>query len=73
MTVSRRTALYAALVTLPLTAWLGPARPAGALETGEPAPEFKLASTSGTDVALSDFRGKRWVFLEFYALDFQPA
>jgi len=52
---------------------LGQSRPAGAVEAGEPAPEFKLASTNGVDIALSDFKGKKWVFLEFYALDFQPA
>lgn len=52
---------------------LGQSHPAGAVEAGEPAPEFKLASTSGVDVSLNDFRGKKWVFLEFYALDFQPA
>jgi len=52
---------------------LGPARPAAAVEVGEAAPEFKLPSTNGVDIALSDFKGKKWVFLEFYALDFQPA
>ena len=51
---------------------LGGARPAGALEVGERAPEFKLPSTSGIEVALSDFRGKKWVFLEFYGGDFHP-
>ena len=40
---------------------------------GEPAPAFKLASTNGVDISLGDFAGKKWVFLEFYALDFQPA
>jgi len=51
---------------------LGGARPAGAVEVGEPAPDFKLPSTSGVDIALSDFRGKKWVFLEFYGGDFHP-
>ena len=45
---------------------------AGALEVGAPAPEFKLPSTTGTDIALSDFKGKKWVFLEFYGADFAP-
>jgi hypothetical protein len=45
---------------------------AGALEVGEPAPEFKLPSTTGADISLSDFKGKRWVFLEFYGADFAP-
>jgi len=45
---------------------------AAAVEVGEPAPEFKLASTNGTDISLADYRGKRWVFLEFYGGDFHP-
>jgi len=51
---------------------IGP-RPARAVEVGEPAPSFSLASTTGGDIALSDFRGKKWVLLEFYASDFAPA
>lgn len=46
--------------------------PATAVEVGEPAPDFKLASTRGIDIALADFRGKKWVFLEFYGGDFHP-
>jgi peroxiredoxin len=52
------------MVTGPRTAW--------AVEVGEPAPEFKLPSTCGIDIALSGFRGKQWVFLEFYGGDFHP-
>lgn len=52
---------------------LGQSRPAGAVEAGEPTPEFKLPSTNGLDISLREFRGKKWVSLEFYALDFQPA
>jgi hypothetical protein len=44
-----------------------------ALEVGEPAPEFKLPATTGADIALSDFKGKKFVFLEFYGADFAPA
>ncbi len=47
-------------------------RPAAAVDVGQPAPDFKLAGTMGTDVALSDFRGKKWVLLEFYGADFVP-
>jgi len=47
-------------------------RLAGAVEVGEPAPDFKLPSTTGLDISLSDFRGKKWVFLEFYGGDFHP-
>jgi peroxiredoxin len=31
-----------------------------------------LASTMGGDVSLEDFRGKKWVLLEFYGADFAP-
>lgn len=43
-----------------------------ALDVGQPAAEFTLPSTTGVDVSLSDFRGKKWVLLEFYAADFAP-
>jgi len=46
--------------------------PARAVEVGEPAPDFTLASTTGADISLSDFRGKKWVLLEFYGADFTP-
>ena len=46
--------------------------PARAVEVGEAAPAFKLASTTGADISLSDFRGKKWVLLEFYGADFVP-
>lgn len=46
--------------------------PAEAVEVGEPAPDFKLASTRGVDIALGEFKGKKWVFLEFYGGDFHP-
>jgi AhpC/TSA family len=45
---------------------------ATALEVGQPAPDFKLPSTAGVDMSLSDFRGKKWVLLEFYGHDFVP-
>jgi hypothetical protein len=43
-----------------------------AVDVGEPAPDFKLPGTMGSDVSLSDFRGKKWVLLEFYGADFSP-
>ena len=46
--------------------------PSAAVEAGSPAPDFKLPSTNGLDIALSDFKGKKWVFLEFYGSDFAP-
>ena len=53
------------------TAVIGPGS-ARAVEVGEPAPAFKLPATTGADIALSDFKGKKWVFLEFYGADFVP-
>ena len=47
-------------------------RQASAIEVGEPASDFKLPSTTGVDISLSDFRGKKWVLLEFYGHDFVP-
>jgi peroxiredoxin len=46
--------------------------PARAVEVGEPAPAFTMPSTTGADISLSDFRGKKWVLLEFYGADFSP-
>lgn len=43
-----------------------------AVEVGQQAPDFKLPGTMGADVSLSDFRGKKWVLLEFYGNDFVP-
>jgi peroxiredoxin len=50
---------------------VGPRR-ATAVEVGEAAPPFSLAATTGTDISLNDFRGKKWVLLEFYGADFAP-
>jgi peroxiredoxin Q/BCP len=72
MSVERRTfgwMLFMALAVFVATA--GP-RSAGAVEVGEPAPDFTLASTTGADISLRDFRGKKFVLLEFYGADFAP-
>ena len=45
---------------------------AWALEVGDKVPDFKLPATTGLDISLSDFRGKKWVLVEFYGADFQP-
>ncbi len=55
-----------------LVGLLGPARVSSAIEVGEKAPDFKLPATTGLDISLSDFRGKKFVFLEFYGSDFAP-
>ena len=62
--------LLATILGMTLVA-IGPP-PARAVEVGEPAPAFKLPSTTGGDISLNDFRGKKWVLLEFYGADFAP-
>jgi alkyl hydroperoxide reductase subunit AhpC len=39
---------------------------------GQPAPDFKLPSTEGREISLSEFKGKKNVVLAFYPLDFSP-
>lgn len=51
---------------------LGTSRISSALDVGDKALDFKLPSTNGVDISLSDFRGKKWVFLEFFAAAFVP-
>ena len=65
-----RVVLLATVLGLTLVA-VGPGS-ARAVEVGEPAPAFTLGSTTGADISLSDFRGKKWVLLEFYGADFSP-
>ena len=43
-----------------------------ALDVGDKAPDFKLLSTTGEKISLSQFRGKKLVLLEFYGADFSP-
>ena len=71
--LSRRMLSWVLLGTaLVVSSVLGASRPAGAVEVGEPAPAFTLAGTTGGNISLNDFRGKKWVLLEFYGLDFSP-
>lgn len=71
--LSRRMLSWVLLGTaLAVSSVLGASRPAGAVEVGQPAPAFKLPSTKGVDISLSEFRGKKWVLLEFYGADFAP-
>ena len=69
MQIGRRT-LGRVLVALAIVSVTG--SPAGAIEVGERAPDFRLPSTFGSDISLGDFRGKKWVLLEFYGADFAP-
>ena len=43
-----------------------------AVEVGEKAPDFTLPSTTGKDISLSEFLGKKYVLIEFYGADFTP-
>lgn len=60
------------LVVATIAILVAAAAPAPAVEVGQPAPEFRLPATTGVDITLSEFRGKKWVLLEFYGLDFAP-
>jgi thioredoxin-dependent peroxiredoxin len=62
--------LQATVLGLTLVA-VGPG-PARAVEVGQPAPDFSLAATTGGDISLKDYRGKKWLLLEFYGADFAP-
>jgi len=57
---------FAAAVGLAQT----PAAPQTHLKVGDTAPDFVLRDTTGNDVKLSDFRGKKNVVLAFYVLAF---
>jgi thioredoxin-dependent peroxiredoxin len=41
-------------------------------EVGQPAPDFRLASTEDRDISLADFRGKQALVLYFYPRDDTP-
>ncbi len=43
-----------------------------AVETGDKAPDFELASTKGGKLKLSGLAGKKNVVIQFYVLDFTP-
>jgi peroxiredoxin len=43
---------------------------AEAVTVNEPAPDFTLPSTTGEDIRLSQFRGKKMVLIEFYGINF---
>ena len=45
---------------------------AAALEVGEQAPGFILPSTTGKEIDLGQFEGKKHVLVQFYTMDFQP-
>ena len=52
--------------------WLALASVASAVEVGQKAPDFELASTQGGKFKLSELAGKKNVVIQFYVLDFTP-
>ena len=60
------------LSSMLLAGVLGIAGVATALEVGDKAPDFTLPSTTGEDISLSQFQGKKSVLIEFYGDDFDP-
>ena len=71
----RAQAQWALRVAVSLTIFLviGVPGHVSTVEIAEPAPGFTLPATTGGDISLSDFRGKKFVLLEFYGADFAPA
>ena len=65
----KRTILVFAAVAL-LAGLPGLAGMVWALEVNKLAPDFTLSSTTGKKIKLSQYRGKKMVFLEFYAVNF---
>jgi peroxiredoxin len=61
-----------ALVALVTCSVVATPRHSAAIEEGAAAPGFTLPATTGLDISLADFKGKKWVFLEFYGSDFAP-
>jgi len=57
------------LIALLGSALVGPKTALG-VTVGQPAPNFTLPSTTGKDITLSEFRGKKIVLIEFYAVNF---
>jgi hypothetical protein len=72
MNKQARSIRHLLVLSLLLVSVLGGANSAIALEVGEPAPDFLLASTKGEKVSLHQFRGKHLVLIEFYTNDFVP-
>ena len=60
------------LTSVLLASVLSAAGVAIAVELGEKAPDFTLPSTTGKDISLHEFLGKKYVLIEFYGGDFDP-
>lgn len=62
----------AGLATVLLTVFLCFSNGRAEVQVGDRAPNFKLPSTTGGEIKLSDFRGKQMVLLELYHADWGP-
>ena len=65
----RKASIASVVLALLLSAFAGLA---GAVEVGEKAPDFNLASTKDGKFSLSSVAGKKNVIIQFYVLDFTP-
>lgn len=63
---------FATVLAITLVCLTGLPAGVGAVDVGEPAPAFTLPATTGRDISLSEFKGKKWVLVEFYGADFAP-
>ena len=60
---------YLMLIALGVGGLLVPGH-ALAVTVHQQAPEFTLPSTTGQDISLSQFRGKKMVLIQFYGINF---
>lgn len=60
------------LMAILIASVLGVSGVATALEVGDRAPDFTLPSTTGGEISLSQFQGKKRVLLEFFVAGFAP-
>ena len=60
---------YLMLIALVVGGLLVPGN-AMAVTINQPAPDFTLPSTTGKDIRLSQFRGKKMVLIQFYNINF---
>ena len=67
-----RRAVYLRALMVVLSVLVANAGMVLALEIGKPAPDFTLPSTTGEKISLSQFKGKKHVFIQFYSVDFNP-
>ena len=67
--MKKRNTIHAMAVAFWLLALAGIA---SAIEVGQKAPDFELASTQGGKFKLSELAGKKNVIIQFYVLDFTP-